>query len=400
MTAQIESKITALSQRLFERLLAAYPKAHREEYGAAMAQLFRDQSRDAWREARWWGLALLWLRVLPDLVKTSLLEHLSSLKGRKSMFEKISEVFLPRCVPIRIFFGVFLAVFLLVFGAAAIITFILPESYASVARIKVEREAPDVPGLAGRREQLVYDPYLIQTEFEVIQSEMVLGKVIDLLDLNTVWGRKYQNGEKLKSAECIALLKHRMTLRPVRGTSFIEIRVYSEDKAEAAKIANAVAEVYRDYHRDKKWRVFATGIKSLEEQAAIQGKHVASAKEKFDRLRSELNVPNPEPTPEELQARYPSYWAAKQEWETEVSLLKTLESSIASRRVDASLPSSSLVEITDRAMPSLRPARPNKPLNLALGFLVGGVLALGLGTVAAAIALIFRKKQYEQTAVT
>jgi uncharacterized protein involved in exopolysaccharide biosynthesis len=58
-----------------------------------------------------------------------------------------------------------------------------------------------------------------------------------------------------------------------------------------------------------------------------------------------------------------------------------------------------LVEITDQAVPGLRPVRPNKPLNLVLGVLIGGVLALGLATVAAAITYIVRKKLHRQTAV-
>src|SRR5437867_9449995 len=80
-----------------------------------------------------------------------------------------------------------------------------------------------------------YDPYFIQTEFEVIQSELILGKVITDLDLNKEWGRKYGNSDPLKTTETIALLKGRMDLRPVRNTSLIEILVYSEKPEEAAR---------------------------------------------------------------------------------------------------------------------------------------------------------------------
>src|SRR5258706_2092448 len=87
---------------------------------------------------------------------------------------------------IRIRKTVILAVFLLVVITATLVTFILPESYASTARIKIEKEASDIPEMARPQSGMGYDPYFIQTEFEVIQSELVLGKVIDLLDLNTV----------------------------------------------------------------------------------------------------------------------------------------------------------------------------------------------------------------------
>ena len=100
--------------------------------------------------------------------------------------------------------------------------------------------------------QRIFGPYFIQTEFEVINSEKVLSKVVEQLDLNTVWGRKYQNGEKLKTTETITLLKGRMALRPVRNTSLIEIRVFSENAKEAAKIANAVAEAYREHRQEQR----------------------------------------------------------------------------------------------------------------------------------------------------
>src|SRR5712675_232387 len=100
---------------------------------------------------------------------------------------------------IRIRKTVILAVFLLVVITATLVTFILPESFASTARIKIERDVTDIEGMAGNRMNMGYDPFFIQTEFEAIQSEVILGKVIDLLDLNTLWGAKFQGGTKLKT---------------------------------------------------------------------------------------------------------------------------------------------------------------------------------------------------------
>src|SRR5258708_36438196 len=85
---------------------------------------------------------------------------------------------------IRIRKTVILAVFLLVVITATIVTFILPESFASTARIKVERDVTDIAGVAQQQTMSgIYDPYFIQTEFEVIQSELILDKVIDTMDL-------------------------------------------------------------------------------------------------------------------------------------------------------------------------------------------------------------------------
>src|SRR5436309_10730659 len=149
---------------------------------------------------------------------------------------------------IRIRKTVILAVFLLVVITATLVTFILPESFSSTARIKIERDQSDITGMMGDRSWAgSYDPYFIQTEFEVIQSEVILGQVITDLDLNKEWGKKFANGETLKTTETMALLKGRMDLRPVRNTSLIEIRVFSDRPDEAAKVANAVAKAYQNH---------------------------------------------------------------------------------------------------------------------------------------------------------
>src|SRR5580765_3247672 len=79
---------------------------------------------------------------------------------------------------IRIRKTVILAVFLLVVITATLVTFILPESYSSKCRIKVDRDVPDVTFSDSRMNSGIYDPYFIQTEFETIQSERVLSNVV------------------------------------------------------------------------------------------------------------------------------------------------------------------------------------------------------------------------------
>src|SRR5207244_13270761 len=49
------------------------------------------------------------------------------------------------------------------------------------ARVKIERDQSDIAGMSDSRWNGAYDPYFIQTEKEVIQSERVLGKVVESL---------------------------------------------------------------------------------------------------------------------------------------------------------------------------------------------------------------------------
>jgi capsular polysaccharide biosynthesis protein len=196
---------------------------------------------------------------------------------------------------LAIFFTLFISVFLLVVITTTLVTFILPESFASTARIRLALNTAGPAGTTGwQGGSAMPDPRFVQTECEVIQSEGILRRVIEDLDLNKEWGKKYAGGDKLRTTESMELLKCRMDLRPVRDTSIIAIRVFSERPEEAAKVANAVAEAYRAYRREQ-----------------------------------------------------PSQ--------------------------------SGMVEIIDTAKPGLRPVRPNKPLNIALGMLMGVFLGLVVG---------------------
>src|SRR5213082_1619226 len=102
---------------------------------------------------------------------------------------------------IRIRKTVILAVFLLVVITATLVTFILPETYSSTARIKVEHDQSDISGIGDRWMGGGYDPYFIQTEFELIRSEVILTNVINALDLKNVWGQKYGANGPLKTPE-------------------------------------------------------------------------------------------------------------------------------------------------------------------------------------------------------
>src|SRR5438105_4417057 len=72
---------------------------------------------------------------------------------------------------IRIRKTVILAVFLLVAITTTLVTFVLPESFASTVRMKVEKDAPDVGTLSGDRVSAAFDPYWVQDQFETIQSK-------------------------------------------------------------------------------------------------------------------------------------------------------------------------------------------------------------------------------------
>ena len=72
------------------------------------------------------------------------------------------------------------------------------------------------------------------------------------------------------------------------------------------------------------------------------------------------------------------YFEAKRALEELQRFRQILDMKIASEKIDVQLPKTMMVEIVDTAQPGLRPVRPNKPLNIALGIIIGLVVGVGL----------------------
>ena len=262
------------------------------------------------------------------------------------MFEKMIMELRQRATPPATFLAVFAVVFLLVVITVTLVTFILPESYASTVRIKVEGDVSDISDLGERPMMRSYDPYLLQTKFEVIQSQAVLPTVIENLNLNEKWAKRYNAEGKLKTDETLLLLKRQIEVRQFRNTSLIEIRVFSEDPKEAAIIANEIAEVYQKHRLANIQKLVEKRIetfkKSSDYEAAERGDKTRKLQEEADKVVA--------------------------------SASKTMP----------------MVTIVDKAHPGMRPVKPNKPLNLVLGLLVGIFLASLAGGAVALIVFIRR----------
>jgi uncharacterized protein involved in exopolysaccharide biosynthesis len=167
-----------------------------------------------------------------------------------------------KCPLPRGFLPTFTTLFLILFGAGAIATALLPNSYCSAVRLKVSRsvvEKPGEPPAAGLVSP--YDPYFIQTEFEVLQSTVILNQVVQELNLEQVWSKRI--GQPLSNAEVLGLLRRQLDFRLVRNTSLIEIRAYSNKPEEAAEIANALARVYA--HHVNEVRGAAGGVEVVDQ---------------------------------------------------------------------------------------------------------------------------------------
>ena len=189
---------------------------------------------------------------------------------------------------IRIRKTVILAVFLLIAITTTLVTFVLPESFSSTVRIKVEKDA-GVGGFEGRNVPLGFDPYWVQTEFETIQSKLILNQVITNLSLNKKWAEKMKVDE-LPTDYSYSILKHMTDVRQSRNTSLIEIRVISEDKNEAAIIANEIAKVYKNTRVNKGLETAKAGIATYKKEYKDQDDVVKNLQKQTDEMKEKLGI--------------------------------------------------------------------------------------------------------------
>jgi hypothetical protein len=83
------------SGKIYRSLLRLYPQEHRKNFGAPMQQVFNDQCHCAYQQKGVLGIFLLWLRILPDLGYTVLLEHSSSKQTSWGLIEPVPNAPLP-----------------------------------------------------------------------------------------------------------------------------------------------------------------------------------------------------------------------------------------------------------------------------------------------------------------
>jgi succinoglycan biosynthesis transport protein ExoP len=229
---------------------------------------------------------------------------------------------------IRIRKAIIITVFLITAIIATAVTFILPVSYSSTSQIKIEPDiSSDIANMNGTGGPTpMYDAYFLQTELTILQGPAVLGKVIDQLNLNSVWGKKY-GVDTFKTSETLEFLRHQMSLSPVRNTTLVNITVYSGDKNEAATLANAIATAYKEYRLEQGNQRTEGGIKVLQDKYQVEDQQIQTIRSNVDQLRKDLNVTDNDPqsfipTPTLDQERLRTYNTTMMEGQTRYNRFK------------------------------------------------------------------------------
>jgi uncharacterized protein involved in exopolysaccharide biosynthesis len=258
---------------------------------------------------------------------------------------------------ILIFIGIALA-------GAGLFMLIQPNEFQAAAIISVDHEESGVS----------YDPYFIQTEFEVIQSEIVLSNVIADLNLNEVWGKKYNGGQPLKYSETTAIIQRSLNFNVGRNNKLIEIQVFRDNPTDAAKLANAIAEQYRKFRVRQFQQVRQSGIEFLEGQFHDSESKIAIAQEQVEKLRASLNISDA--TVNSNDAAAAPYFAARRQLDDLQKFHEILKTKLPQATNTSQQTLDTLVEIVSPAILPSRPIRPNRPLATVL---VLGGLSLVVG---------------------
>ncbi len=181
-----------------------------------------------------------------------------------------------------------LAVLLLVVITGTAYTFTLPKIYASQSRIEVNRDTLDIdPFSPASAYGGGYDPYFLRTQFEIIQSKPILYEVINRLNLQEVWGKK---GEKISKEHAYKILRSSLTVGQARDTTLISIMAKRESPKEAMRIANELADVYRDARLDLKHKEMTRALDALRLELEKQQEKVNVAEEWVEAIRQDLDI--------------------------------------------------------------------------------------------------------------
>ena len=194
---------------------------------------------------------------------------------------------------IRVRKAVIIAVFILVSTTATVITFFQTKAYSSKVRISVEKDVPVMGGLEKAQSYTPYDPFWLQTEFEKIKSQSVLDLVIKDMKLNELWAKKFNpDGGALTTEETRLYLKRQINVQLARNTTLIEIEVISEDKQEAADIANKIADIYKTSREKQRGDLRGRGINELKKKHKAKEVEIEIMQKSLSDMRTTNSIPD------------------------------------------------------------------------------------------------------------
>jgi capsular polysaccharide biosynthesis protein len=217
-----------MTESMYQRLLRLYPAPFREQFHEPMLQHFRDQRRDAQNLGGWFAMPAFTLRIVFDTAISAMRERFSKQNKREQ-----GSVAIAKRVPSFRF--LFIAFLIPLMAGVILNTALQPRTFMSTSRFLIHPK--DNP-------QKSYDPYFMQTQFELLRSQSLLQDVASQLGLARTMAERYGIKVKFEAPEAAVMIGNQIQIRQARNTSLVELRAYSESASEAAMIANAIPLAY------------------------------------------------------------------------------------------------------------------------------------------------------------
>jgi succinoglycan biosynthesis transport protein ExoP len=191
---------------------------------------------------------------------------------------------------IRLRKALILLILALVVVTALAVTAFLPRWYLSTTKVKVEKPEGEVR-LFQAQASGIFDPYFLQDQFRIMQSEKILYPVIERLGLNAKLAPALGATSALPSAITYRYILDKMLrLESQRGSSLIEINVYAQDPPLAAQIANEIARTYEFDRISLATSDQREGLGQLRQELVKQEQVVTSQRDAVEKLRKDLNI--------------------------------------------------------------------------------------------------------------
>ncbi|MFM9080093.1 MAG: GumC family protein [Opitutaceae bacterium] len=209
----------------------------------------------------------------------------------------------------------------LVVVTTAAVTAFLPRWYLATTKIRVEKPEGEVK-LFQAQGGGGYDPYFLQDQFRIMQSEKVLYPVIERLGLNARLAPLLGATGALPSAVTYRyLVESMLRVESQRSSSLIEINVFAQDPRMAADIANEIARTYSADRIAVATSDQSEGLAQLRKELASQEAVVSRQRDAVEKLRKDLNISGVD-----LNARYS---------DMEIETLRQMQNTLIALSVDA-----------------------------------------------------------------
>jgi chain length determinant protein EpsF len=150
---------------------------------------------------------------------------------------------------LRARFAMVLLILLATVATVVAASLVLPKKYAATAAVVVDVKSPDP--ITGTMLHAMVMPGYMATQRDIITSDRVAQKVVKLLKLDEVPGKKEQWLERTRGKGSLVAwlgdgLQKRLDVRPSRESNVIDISYKASEPAFAAAVANAFAQAYID----------------------------------------------------------------------------------------------------------------------------------------------------------